>query len=107
MKFLNENGEVVEGVALTETQVILRQEILKFVHEKACKSAYHSSHDRRYGNVSCEQIANFFVTKFSISPLPGTDLAAEIKKAEAENSPQAIPEALSSPVAPLEAASAF
>ena len=90
MKFIDKNGEVVEGTPLSNEQVKLREHIQKYVHEKVCRGSFHSSYDRTCGGVSCEKVANYFITNFKLTPLDGVDFDKDITAAEAENAPQCI-----------------
>lgn len=73
MKFLTPEGKIVEGEPLTETQIAQRAELVEYLHHEACANSYHSGYERRDG-VKCERIANFFITKFTITPLDGATL---------------------------------
>lgn len=86
-KYLAPDGTLQEGIALTEQQIALREQIMDFVHQKICGGGIHNDWSRRHETIRCEEIANFFITKFSVTPLPETDFSAEIRKAEIENEP--------------------
>lgn len=92
MKFINKDGEVVDGTPLNDEQVKLREQIRKYVHEKVCGGRYHSSYDRTTGGLICENVANYFVTNFKLIPLPGVDIDKDIAIAEKENAPDELPE---------------
>jgi hypothetical protein len=97
MQFIDKDGQLQDGTPLTEEQVRVRKQILYFTHEKVCGGGYHSSYDRRMNVIKCEAVANFFITKFQLVPLDGTDMDKEIDSAVSENSPQSAPE-IESPV---------
>ncbi len=88
MKFIAQDGQIAEGIPLTEEQIAMREQILDFTHETVCGGGIHSSYERRFGTVKCEKVANFFITKFTITPLPGTDMSKEIEITEKENEPE-------------------
>jgi len=90
MKFLNENGEVVEGIPLTDEQLAFREKIRAFVHEKVCGGSYHTTWDRKNNSPNCDLVANFLVTKFKITPLEGVDFNKEIADAVEANAPRYI-----------------
>ena len=57
MKFLNEKGKIVEGLPLTDEQIIQRERLISYFHENCCHN-YHGV----YGERGCEQMATDYVT---------------------------------------------
>ncbi len=58
MKFLNEEGKIVEGTPLTDEQVEQRERLIAHLHQTICKGRYHTSYDA----MLCEILATDFVT---------------------------------------------
>ena len=88
MKFLNAEGQLVEGTSLTEEQVSLRAKICAFVHEEVCGGTYHSQYDRKNYGLKCEQVANYFITHFTLTPLTDTNLEVDTAELERKNQPE-------------------
>lgn len=75
---ITKDGVLEQGIALTEEQVAQRKQIADFIHELVCHGGFHSDYERRNsGPPKCDEIANFFVTKFRLFPNADTDMAAE------------------------------
>lgn len=90
MKFLDKDGQIVDGEPMTDEQVEQRELIVKYIHEKVCQGAYHSKVSRNYDKPSCETVANFLITKFQMTALDGVNLNREVELAVEENAPRAI-----------------
>lgn len=91
MKFINDKGEVVEGTVLTDEQADFREQIVQFAHETICGGSIHSEWSRKHDGIpKCDALANYFVTKFKLVPLEGTDFVADIDAAISANFPVAI-----------------
>jgi hypothetical protein len=63
MKFITEDGKIVEGIALTDRQSVLRDRFEEWLHEKVCANAYHGSYSAR----PCRDAANEFIPKLDDS----------------------------------------
>jgi hypothetical protein len=82
MQFINAKGELQEGTLLTDEQVSQRAAIVEYLHKAICGPfATHSDYSRRVDGIPrCEEIANFFVTKFELKLLPDVSLTKEAGK---------------------------
>ena len=85
MKFINSNGEIEEGFALTEAQAKQHSQILKILHEKICGGGKHYSFQRSSNEVKCEALANYFITNFTLVPVDGGSFQGEVHEAVKES----------------------
>lgn len=90
MHIIDKDGQLREGFPLTEEQIKQRKQILDYVHQAVCGGDTHASWDiKYYGMPKCEALANFFVTSYTLTPLPNTDIEARTAELENENCPKA------------------
>ena len=75
MKFITEDGKIVEGIPLTDEQARQRENLVEYFHEEACRSSYHGYRETK----QCETLATAFVT--------GGILAAANKQPEPDPTP--------------------
>lgn len=72
MKFLNEEGKIVEGTPLTDEQVDQRERLITYFHDTVCKGKYHGTYD----TLNCEILATAYVTG-EIAKIAGTTPSPE------------------------------
>jgi hypothetical protein len=90
MFVLDKDGNVREGILLTDQEKTVRDQLVKLLHEKICGSyTVHSDYSRRSEGIpKCETCANVFITKFKLEPREDIDLEREIEVAARANAPQ-------------------
>jgi hypothetical protein len=60
MKFINEDGKIIEGIPLTDQQAEQRDRLVVYFHEEACGGSYHGTYSN--SERKCEKLSNAFVT---------------------------------------------
>jgi hypothetical protein len=60
MKFIDNEGQVQDGILLTNEQATQRERLITYFHEEACGGSYHASYD--HGQKKCVKLANDFIT---------------------------------------------
>jgi hypothetical protein len=84
MKFITEDGKILEGVALTDRQSTTRDRFEEWLHEHVCTNAYHGS----YGSRPCRDAANMLIPKLDDSAVGALSSAIF----EPEPAPVPVPE---------------
>jgi hypothetical protein len=87
MKFITEDGKIIEGTALTERQSVLRDRFEEWLHEKVCANAYHGT----YGARPCRDAANLLIPKLDDSACGGLSTALFEPAPEPEPVPEPAP----------------
>jgi hypothetical protein len=93
MKFITEDGKVVEGTAITDRQAELLNRFEAYLHRKVCDHTYHGS----YGKKPCRETAHEIVPKLDDSAAGA--LLSAIFEPELEAIPEPAPEPKPQPVA--------
>jgi hypothetical protein len=84
MFFLDKNGKMQQGEALTAAEKGLYDDLKALFHEKVC-GGYDA-----YGTEKCHDLAVYFVQHFSIEPKDGLSFAGLTVDEREKNAPKAI-----------------
>lgn len=84
MFFLDKNGKMQQGEALTAAEKGLYDDLKALFHEKVC-GGYDA-----YGTEKCHDLAVYFVQHFSIDPKDGLSFAGLTADEHKKNSPDDI-----------------
>ena len=98
MKFLKEDGTIEEGVLLSDAQVVQRQQIEDFLHEKVCANSFHSSYGAK---AKCLEVANQLIATLNPSIAAGLCHAMDVLTPKPE--PIAIPDPILTAVPKVDA----
>jgi hypothetical protein len=63
MKFINQDGKVVDGAPLTDRQASAIERLEEYLHEKVCGNSHHGTYSKKL----CAEVARELISKLDDS----------------------------------------